>query len=163
MQEDVQVRVPSKNNFHLTAVARNALPLPVRWLLHNGLIHGHVLDYGCGRCAELNKALFVSSKITSLANWDPHYAPSTILHTGGYDVVLCTYVLCVLPKYKEREILSNIRRYIAPNGVAYVTVRNDEPRGGYGLSSKGTFQRKVELDLFELRRCHQYRIYLLTK
>ena len=157
------------NNSHLTAISRKALPVPVRWLLHNEMIHGHVLDYGCGKCKELNDTVLVKqSGVLSVTSYDPYHFPippiqPNDLGEGWYDVILCTYVLCTLPEDKERSILKNIKKLLRPNGVAFITVRNDEPRGGYGMSSKGTFQRKVVIPhLYELRRCHQYRIYLLT-
>ncbi len=155
-------------NSHLTAITRTALPVPVRWLLGQGLIHGYVLDYGCGKCASINDLhLRTHPNVRSLNNYDPFYSPHDIVRPpnreGWYDVVLCTYVLCTLPEKDEKKILKDIKTLLKPNGVAYITVRNDEPKQGYGVSSKGTFQRRVELPyLYEFKKCHQYRIYLLT-
>jgi hypothetical protein len=152
----------------LTAISRKDLPNPVKWLLANRLIHGIVLDYGCGRCKPFNDLLPVQyPEIKSINSYDPYYSPDDIIlphgGEGWYDVVLCTYVLCTLPEKDEKKILKSIKTLIRPNGVAYITVRNDEPKQGYGVSSKGTFQRRVELPyLYEFRKCHQYRIYLLT-
>ena len=157
-------------NSHLTAINRKALPVPIRWLLAQRMIHGHVLDYGCGKCEPINNVVFPKyPQIKSITNFDPYYAPiqpvqPNYLGEGWYDTILCTYVLCTLPKTDEKRILQGIQKLLRPNGVAYITVRNDEPKGGYGQSSRGTFQRKVEIPyLFELRKCHQYRIYLLTR
>lgn len=159
-------------NSHRTAIARKALPVPVRWLLSQGMIHGHVLDYGCGKCAEINKRILRNwgsgtfyPEIKSVTSYDPYYAPNAIKESGRvmWDVVLCTYVLCTLPAEEEPNILKTVKNLLLPNGVAYITVRADEPRQGYGKSSKGTFQRKVEMPyLYELRATRQYRIYLLT-
>lgn len=162
---------------HLTAIFRKALPVPVRWLLSQNMIHGNVLDYGCGKCKELNdKYIGGVPGVLSVVNYDPHWHPAPFSplgqypinypkHSdwGAYDVVLCTYVLCTVEEREQKPILKRIRSLLRPNGVAYITVRNDEPKQGYGVSSKGTFQRKVELPfLYELRKTYQYRIYLLT-
>ena len=157
------------HNSHLTAMARKSHPVPVRWLLSQGLVHGHVLDYGCGRCKELNNMLIAHyPQIKSITNYDPFYAPEepiqpNRLGDGWYDVILCTYVLCTLPSDADLDVLRKVRRLLRTNGVAYITVRADEPKQGYGISRKGTFQRKVELSyLHEFRKTHTYRIYLLT-
>jgi len=134
-----------------------------------------VLDYGCGKCAELNNRILRNwgsgtfyPEIKSVTNYDPHYAPEppiqpNNLGEGWYHVILCTYVLCTLPESEEKPILKAIQKLLRPNGVAYITVRADEPRQGYGHSRRGTFQRRVLLPyLYELRTTRQYRIYLLT-
>lgn len=153
---------------HLTAIARKTLPVPVKWLLANELIHGHVLDYGCGKCKVLNSHIIRDKKgVLSITSYDPHYAPwepSFVLPKLRWDVILCTYVLCTLEIGFEKPILEDIQSRLQDNGIAYITVRNDKPKGGYGTSSKGTFQRKVHLPYLPLfRLCPQYRIYLLTK
>jgi hypothetical protein len=157
---------PQTMNSHLTAISRKALPVPVRWLLSQGLIHGHVLDYGCGKCEQVNTQLLNTAPgIASVTSYDPHFAPDGITKAGrlGWDVILCTYVLCTLPQSEETSILKAVQTHLRPNGVAYISVRNDVPKGGYGVSSKKTLQRKVDLPyLYEFRRCHQYRTYLLT-
>lgn len=156
-------------NSHLTAIARTALPVPVRWLLSQGMIHGHVLDYGCGKCKGLNDTVLVKApSVKSVDSYDPHHAPDGIKepnnHEGWYDVILCTYVLCTLPEGPELDILRQIRKNLRKNGIAFVTVRNDEPKKGYGISSRNTFQRRVELPyLYELRKTTQYRIYVLNR
>jgi hypothetical protein len=164
-------------NSHLTAISRKKLPVPVRWLLSQGMIHGHVLDYGCGKCKQLNdKYIGGTPGVSSITSYDPHWHPAPFSQPGQYpisypqhsdwgtyDVILCTYVLCTVKEQEEKSILGRIQSLLRPNGVAYITVRNDEPRGGYGVSSKKTFQRKAEISfLYELRKVHQYRIYLLT-
>lgn len=154
-------------NSHLTAISRKALPVPVRWLLAQGMIHGHVLDYGCGKCAEINATVLNTAPgVGSVTSYDPYYEPDAINLSNKlqWDVILCTYVLCTLPEKKETSILRTIQTLLAPNGVAYVSVRCDKPRGGYGKNTKGTFQREVIMPfLYELRKTSQYRIYLLTK
>jgi hypothetical protein len=153
------------HNSQLTAITRAALPVPVRWMLSQGMVHGHVLDYGCGKCKHLNDTLLATMPLVkSVTSYDPFYHPKLdTSQRGKWDVVLCTYVLCTLPIEEERKILKTIQSLLLPNGVAYISVRNDEPVNGYGVSSKGTFQRKVEIPyLYALRKHSQYKIYLLT-
>lgn len=154
-------------NSHKTAIARKTLPVPTRWLLKQGMIHGHVLDFGCGKCAEVNQTMlrWRLPEVKSVTSYDPFFAPNAIKESGrlGWDVVLCNYVLCTLPPEEESKVLKDVQSHLLPNGVAFISVRADVPKGGYGVSSKGTFQRRVEMPfLYQLRETSQYRIYLLT-
>ena len=155
------------NKSHLTAVVRKEHPVPVRWLLNAGMVHGRVLDFGCGKCKQINDWLPAHyPKISSVTSYDPHYYPDTLVQPSlvtSFDVVLCTYVLCVVKPEEQLDILRSVRNLLNDNGVAYITVRNDKPKWGYGTSTRGTFQRYVELPfLYELRKTRTYRIYLLT-
>jgi hypothetical protein len=154
-------------NSHKTAIARATLPVPTRWLLSQGMLHGTVLDYGCGKCKQINDKVIASTPgVKSVISYDPFYEPDALKNSAieRFDVVICNYVLCTLPIEAEKGVLKDIQDHLLPNGIAFVSVRNDIPRGGYGVSSKGTYQRKVEIEyLYELKKCAQYRIYLLTR
>lgn len=153
-------------NSHKTAMVRKALPVPVRWLLSQDMMNGNILDYGCGKCAEINQTMLRWPKIKSVTSYDPFYEPDALNKSARerFDVVLCTYVLCTLIADYEPLVLKAVQSHLLPNGVAYITVRADEPRQGYGPSSNGTFQRKVEMPyLYRLRETSRYRIYLLTR
>lgn len=148
-------------NSHLTAISRTNLPVPVRWLLGQGMIHGDVLDYGCGKCQTLNETWSKSPGIQKIHSYDPHYQP--VMPEGLFDVILCTYVLCTVKEEDQNYILWDIQRRLKGNGVGFISVRNDEPKQGWGYSSRNTFQRQVILSfLYQLRETSQYRIYLLT-
>lgn len=151
-------------NSHLTAIARKKLPNPVLHLIQREEIVGHVLDYGCGKCAALNEDELASvNGVKSVLSYDPFYSPHVFKMDSPFDTILCTYVLCTLPKSQEKQILRHIQNLLAPMGLAFITVRNDRPKNGYGKNSRGTFQRKVELPyLQEYKKTSQYRIYLLT-
>lgn len=145
---------------HLTAVARKTLPKPTRWLIEKNQLGGDILDYGCGRCSELNnKILGKLPTVKSVWNYDPYY--SARLPNRYFDVIICNYVLCVTPIEMERTILQDIRYFLKSSGVAYISVRNDIPRQGHGISSKKTFQRWVELDLPLVRKTREFRMYTL--
>jgi 2-polyprenyl-3-methyl-5-hydroxy-6-metoxy-1,4-benzoquinol methylase len=147
---------------HLTAISRKTLPVPTRWLIDNLLLAGDVLDYGCGRCADINfKNLAKVKEVTSIWNYDPHFAPTR--PTKKFDRIICNYVLCVVPEHEERHILQDIQNFLKwHEGVAFISVRNDVPRQGYGISSKKTLQRKVELNLPIFHTCRSFKMYMLN-
>lgn len=153
---------------YLTAIPRKALPLPTRWLLKKKYVYRvnneiaaltmpTVLDFGCGKCKGVNPRGWF--------NYDPHYRPWDLsISKDFFDVVICNYVLCVLPRKQRLEVLNSIRGLLNNEGTAYISVRNDKPRQGWGKSSKGTYQGRVQnLDLPLLYECANFRIYTLTK
>lgn len=115
-----------------------------------------VLDYGCGRCGNVNPSTW--------DNYDPHFRPWSCWHKRSYHVIICNYVLCVIPRTERLDVLKDIQKRLTKDGVAYVTVRNDRPKQGWGVSSKGTYQGRVEkLPLALIHSNSDFRIYLLTK
>lgn len=147
-----------RNNSHLTAIARKALPVPVRWLMERKLIHAPVMDFGCGKCGLINPKNWI--------NYDPHYWDIAVEHYWDHcQTVLCTYVLCTLKPAERLPVLLNVQRLLTGTGIAYITVRNDKPTNGWGVSKKGTYQGRVtELkSLPLLHKCAAFRIYTLTK
>ncbi len=142
-----------KDNSHLTAISRKGYPAPTKWLVEQNLIRGRTLDYGCGKCAPLNPI--------DWDNYDPHHYPCVIV--GGYDTILCNYVLCVLPRNERIEVLRQIQFLLKSDGIAYISVRNDRPKNGWGLSKRGTYQGRVgELPLRCIHKEHGFRTYVLT-
>jgi hypothetical protein len=145
---------------HLTAISRKTLPVPTRWLLEQGAIVEPVLDYGCGKCHEINSEHFFDCD-----GYDPYYRPSGLPDGKDYATILCIYVLCTIPTWAKRlSILRRIQSLLYPKiGRAFIAVRNDRPRNGWGRSNRGTYQGRVRrLPLHLVREVHQYRIYLLT-
>ena len=141
---------------HLTAIGRKTLPRPTRWLLERGLVIGSVMDYGCGKCDKVNPP--------SWFNYDPHYQPNANFGSERYDTIICNYVLCVLPPTERLDVLKHIQVLLRLNGVAYISVRNDKPRSGWGVTKRGTYQGRVgDLPLPGIYRCAGFRIYKLTK
>ena len=143
---------------YLTAISRKTLPKPTQWLLD----HGHmtvcpsvkVLDYGCGRCFDINPKEW--------DNYDPNFCEWTC--RSLYDQIVCNYVLCVLPRTERMPVLQGIQRLLKKHGRAFISVRNDKPKQGWGKSSKGTYQGRVaKLGLPLLYECDGFRIYMLTK
>lgn len=103
-----------------TAIARAKPSAPARWAEARGYLIGRVLDYGCGRGADV--------EAFGLVAYDPHWAP--LRPVGAFDTVLCTYVLNVVDASTQREILADIASLLKPKGVAWISVRRDIPRQG---------------------------------
>lgn len=151
---------PTINKSHLTAIARKSLPAPVKCLIkHNPLLNKKrqkVLDFGCGKCKSINPSHWDS--------YDPHYNPDGIKKHKKYDTIFCTYVLCVVPKDDRYAILRRIQSLLSRSGKAYISVRNDRPKQGWGFSKRNTYQgRANNLPLEMLWGNSLFRIYVLTR
>lgn len=146
---------------HLTAITRKTLPVPTKWLLDNNEILFPTLDYGCGKCHEINNQYFPCE------GYDPYYRPNGLNESDWktYSTIICNYVLCVIPSHQERiKVLKRIQKLLFNGGVAYITIRNDKPKQGWGINKRGTYQGRVHwLSLKLIRKTSRYRMYLLTK
>lgn len=123
---------------HLTAITRKKLSKPMQWLVDKDLIgEGDIgLDYGCGKGFDAD--------FLGFDGWDPNYRDDTRELRTEYDVVTCNYVLNVIEDEEERKkVEARIIDKLAPNGVAYVSVRNDT-NALNGCTSRGTWQGEVE-------------------
>ena len=95
-----------------------------------------VLDYGCGRGADVD---YFRSLGMDAVGYDPHvpfgFAESP---TGLFMVVTVIFVLNVLPTVEDRlEVLRGAAARLAPDGVLFVAtrssaaVRTEAARGGW--------------------------------
>ena len=118
---------------------------------------GATLDYGCGRCHDLNNKHFPSD------GYDPHYRPDGI-RLQVYDTILCNFVLNTLPSKLQRWfVVVKVQYLLSPGGLAYFSVRNDKKQLK-GWTSKGTWQGFVNVPGGELiHKASSYRLYRLTK
>jgi 2-polyprenyl-3-methyl-5-hydroxy-6-metoxy-1,4-benzoquinol methylase len=126
----------ANENSWRTAIGRNKISKPTRFLLSHGwldLMHRRVLDFGCGRGYDADQLGF--------EKYDPHFFPKK--PKGKFDVVLCHFVLNVLPKKHEKKLLEEIESHLKPDGTAFITVRRDLKQEGF--TPKGTYQRNVVL------------------
>jgi len=142
-------------NSHKTAIGRTKPSAPARLLVSRGLVSqsGPVLDYGCGRGFD--------ATYYGWDRFDPFYYPDVFYFEGAYQTVLCSYVLNTLGRGKEKGVLVRIRSLLAPNGVAYITVRRNLKKDGF--TSKGTYQRIVRLNLPIVEENSDYCIYRMDK
>lgn len=137
------------DNSHKTAIARTRPSVPMRWLHSAGLLVGRMLDYGCGRGFD--------AEAFGMDRFDPHYYPNRI--QGEYDTITCNYVLNVVDDQDAERILSRIKRLLAIDGVAYVTIRRDIKTEGY--TSRGTYQVNRRINYPVLRETASYAIYVV--
>jgi len=127
----------TENRSHLTAIARKATSKPMRYLSASGKLLGRVLDFGCGRGYDADAI--------GCERFDPHYFPS--MPDGVFNTIMCNYVFNVIPSLTERdELIGRFRAYLAPGGIAFISVRNDRSNLN-GWTNRGTWQGFIELDL----------------
>ena len=144
-----------------TAITRRSASLPVRWLHSKRLIGNTVLDFGCGKGKDIE---YLNSMGHLTTGYDPHHRTledNTYALLYHYDTVVCNYVLNVLPKDKQRDILFRIKSCLREGCCAYITVRRDITKEGY--TSRGTFQRNVTLGLPVVHKTSGYCIYKLER
>jgi ATP adenylyltransferase len=139
-----------------TAIKRNKPSSVVSALRESGLILGRVLDYGCGRGDDVS---YLKANKYNVSGYDPHWSPTDI--SGEvYDTILCTYVLNVLSEEESETLIGNIKKHLAPNGKAYLSVRRDIKKDG--KTSRG-FQRNVTLNFPVItERKNRFCIYLVS-
>lgn len=119
----------SLDRTHLTAISRTALSAPMKKLKDKGLLFGRMLDYGCGRGQDAHRL--------GIDRYDPHFFPTP--PKGPYDVITCNYVLNVIEDPEARaEVVRRITSLLAPDGIAYLTVRRDVKKDI--ITSRGTWQ-----------------------
>lgn len=119
------------------------------------MIGGRTLDYGCGKCHELNNLFFQAE------GYDPHYRAE--LPTGQYETILCNFVLNTIESNFDRAIIiQKILDLLSPTGTAYISVRNDIKKLN-GLTKRGTWQGYVIPPGKLIHSCPSYRLYQLTK
>lgn len=121
-------RSPQNPHSHLTVKQRTQASFPLRYLLEQGLIHGRVLDFGCGLGADVD---FLRTKGFDVTGYDPYYAPA--LPQGRFDTILCLYVLNVLLPEEQAHVLMAVAELLQPGGSAYFAVRRDIQRDGFRL------------------------------
>lgn len=136
------------NKTHLTAITRNKASSPARWLWKNEFINSNkVLDYGCGK--SMDHMLVGGDK------YDPYYHPKK--PRKKYDIILCTYVLNVIPEKERKETLDKIKKLLTKKGKAYITVRRDLSKSGH--KSPFCYQSYVKLNRPSIFKNSNYCIY----
>ncbi len=138
-----------------TAITRSGPSLPMQMLSKSGKLQGRVLDYGAGKGKDAD--FYGTDK------YDPNQPDyNTLDRTEKWDTITSTYVLNTRTKESEAGILADIRSLLTEDGVAYISVRRDVKKDGN--TSKGTFQRNVELNLPSLKKVQgAYETYIMTK
>ena len=154
MRMDTNTAQLAQINAHKTAIRRfRGISAPMKVLLAHNMIGDStvnctVLDYGCGRGEDADQLKF--------QKYDPYFFPD--IPKDKFDIVVCNYVLNVLPVEEQDVLVSKILAKVKAGGKAFITVRRDVKKEGF--TPKGTFQRNVTLDcpvFFEKKG--QYCIY----
>jgi 2-polyprenyl-3-methyl-5-hydroxy-6-metoxy-1,4-benzoquinol methylase len=137
-----------------TAIGRTRLSLPMKLIRKHAadIWHGRRLDFGCGRgyCADYLR----------MEKYDPHHHPEK--PRGTFDVVTCNYVLNVLPKSLEKEVLTELAECLNDTATCFITVRRDIKHAD-GFTARKTYQRNVELPFKRLTKKAGYEIYETNK
>ena len=143
----------------MTAMTRSGPSAPLKKLIDLIPNDSFVLDYGCGKGADVRH---LSAKGYSVDGYDPHWSNIDLSDKNNYyDVILCTYVLNVLPKDAEGQIVDDIVSKLKVGGTAYITVRRDS--FSEGKTSRG-FQRHVYLKNAEsFYKNSSYETYIIIK
>ena len=128
---------------HLTAKERDSISFPARHLLKNNLLKGKVLDFGCGLGSDVN---ILKEKGVDVVGYDKFYFPQ--LPNEKFDTIICLYVLNVLQKEEQTEVLLKVSQLLNPAGIAYFAVRRDVKFEGFRthkIHQKQTYQCNVVL------------------
>lgn len=139
-----------------TAISRSGASAPLKFLEKGGYLKGSILDYGCGKGADYKH--LIEAKYSADA-YDPHWRPVDLGQTR-FDTILCTYVLNVVDKDTEDEIIESVKNLLNESGQAFFSVRRDIKKEG--KTSRG-FQRNVILDLEVIKNTSSFCIYKLIK
>lgn len=130
-------------NSHRTAKERDKMSYPTRILLETDLLHGEVLDFGCGFGKDVEE---LKEKSINAIGYDPHYQPE--YPERQFDTIICHYVLNVLQKQDQAKVLFEVSRLLKFGGKAYFSVRRDIANAGFRthfIHKVKTYQTNVVL------------------
>lgn len=155
-----------------TQIARGSLSVPLKILESKGAFAklpngGRVLDYGCGRCSEIDilREKFPDLYITGYevhAKQRPEFA---VWPKGKFDMIYCNYVLNVISDRGVRyDVIEKIRSLLKPNGKAYISVRDDKKDLNGVVERTGQWQGKINLKLpLVYKKTNSFTMYGFTK
>lgn len=149
----------TKDKSYLTAMSRASMSTPTRYLLKSKLLHGAILDYGCGKGddARILGALYHMR----LEMYDTHYAPN--IPASKFDIIICNYVLNTIENPDSRDnVISHMYSLLKKGGIAYITVRNDK-RNLNGNTKRGTWQGIINLALPIIATTSNFKMYKMEK
>ncbi len=147
---------------HLTAINREFLSFPAKYLLKHNLLRGKILDFGCGFGSDVK---LLAKKSLDVVGYDPYYFPDYPIQK--FDTIFCFYVLNVLFSEFQEEVIMEVAQLLKPSGRAYFAVRRDLKKEGYRkhfVHKKNTYQCLVKLpfeSLYHDQFCeiYEYRHY----
>lgn len=137
------------------------MSFPTKYLYENDYIVGPVLDFGCGKGADVRKLKYDGY---AASGYDPGHAEwcgEDVLVPNLYPTILCNYVLNVVSSEEQARIIAQVRGLLAEDGLAFFAVRADLP--ATGKPGRGVFQRNVLLPYDCIFRNGWCRIYATRK
>ena len=155
MFEELVAKVKGKRGFRFIkelggAIRRETVSRTARFLQARRLLLGRVLDYGCGFGFDADHFGWEA--------FDPHYRQKPPERV--FDTVVCNHVANMLTRRSRRELFQAIRRLLAPQGRAYVSVSRKIPKAGK-LAMRRRIQNYVVLTLPSLHCDDELEIYRL--
>jgi len=145
----------------LTALPSSIPNAPLRKFLKwtNGT-YRYVLDLGCGNIRDSD---LYAEHFRSTTFYDPYFRPETRskLHTHFYNLVICTYVLNVLPIRERKRVITVLRYHLRLGAEILLAVRHISRRSdikpnwlrfedGY-ITRRMTFQKFFsDIEIYEI-------------
>jgi hypothetical protein len=103
-----------------TAISRHTASQPVQQALLQGIVTAPVLDWGCGRGADVRE---MQLRGLEVFGYDPYWQ-SRLPSRQDFNFGLCTYVLNVLSTKEQVTCLQQFHSFLKPDAVAWVSVRS---------------------------------------
>lgn len=134
-------------NPHITALTRHSPSTPTRILYEKGLLHGNVLDYGCGKGFDTEWLNQKGIYTLGYDKYNDEFNDIELLY-NTYDVAICNYVLNTIPDLETCSDIIDLLDSIADK--VYVSVRSDTKAirsnwtwddNSKGYWTKNSFQR----------------------
>ncbi|MGX9366853.1 hypothetical protein ACTVJH_12555 [Desulfoplanes sp. PS50] len=119
---------PSRTLSRSTALDHTKNPSqPVVRICRDGLVAGkRVLHLGTGLDRFAKKTMLDAGAV-EVIDYDPNFFPDRSVLETAYDVVVCNYVLNILPPAERNLVYADIARCTAPRGRAYLCVQGKWP------------------------------------
>jgi diadenosine tetraphosphate (Ap4A) HIT family hydrolase len=144
-------------NSHHTAKEREKMSFPTRILLERKLLHGKILDFGCGFGKDVEE---LNAKGIDIIGYDPYYQPD--YPKKKFNTIICHYVLNVLKKQEQAKVLFEVSRLLKFGGKAYFSVRRDIKKQGFRthfIHKVKTYQTNVVLPFKSVYKNENVEIY----
>lgn len=134
------------------AIHRATLSTTARVLVERKLVHGRILDYGCGFGFDADHLGWEA--------YDPHYRQN--LPAGVFDTVVCNHVANMLTRASRQALYATLQGLLSPVGLAYLSVSRKIPVTGK-IAMRKRIQNYVLLSLPSIYRDEELEIYRLDR
>ena len=133
------------------AVKRQTVSFGADWLVDQGLVKGHVLDYGCGFGFDADHFGWNA--------FDPYYRQQ--MPEGPFDTIICNHVLNMLTRASRLAAIEDIRTLLKATGIVWLIVPRNIPRSGK-VAMRKRIQNYVQLNLPSVYKDEKLEIYRMT-